>query len=150
MKKLLIAFVLLTSTVFIATDAKSQSSEKAAVEALVHTYFDALNASDVNKVASLFTADGVLLATGAPTASGNDQVKGTFQYVFDNFNYNLQLTIGDVTVAGKNAFVSSTSKGSYVVKATGQKADDDYRELFVLEKVKGDWKIAKYMYNRAK
>ena len=121
-----------------------------AVETLIRTYFDALNASDANKVASLFTADGVLLATGAPTAEGNAQVKGTFEYVFANFQYNLQVTIGEVIVADKYAFVRSTSKGSYIVKANGQKADDEYRELFVLEKVKGDWKIARYMYNRAK
>ena len=150
MKNLFIAFAVIASTLFTASEAKSQSNEKAAVETLVRTYFDALNASDVNKVASLFTADGVLLATGAPTASGNDQVKGTFQYVFDNFKYNLQVTIGDVTVAGKYAFVSSTSKGTYVVKASGQTAPDEYRELFVIEKVKGDWKIARYMYNRSK
>jgi len=150
MKKLIIALSVISSIFLISNEAKSQSNEKVAVETLVRSYFDALNASDVNKVASLFTADGVLLATGAPTASGNDQVKGTFQYVFDNFKYNLQVTIGDVTVAGKYAFVSSTSKGTYVVKASGQTAPDEYRELFVIEKVKGDWKIARYMYNRAK
>ena len=150
MKKLIIALSAITSIFFISNEAKSQSNEKADVETLVRSYFNALNASDVNKVASLFTTDGVLLATGAPTASGNDQVKGTFQYVFDNFKYNLQVTIGDVTVAGKYAFVSSTSKGSYVVKASGQTAQDEFRELFVIEKVKGDWKIARYMYNRSK
>jgi uncharacterized protein (TIGR02246 family) len=150
MKKVFATLALITAGLMITHEAKSQSNEKVAVETLVRTYFDALNASDVNKVASLSTADGVLLATGAPTASGNEQVKGTFQYVFDNFKYNLQVTIGDVTVAGKYAFVSSTSKGSYVVKATGQTAPDEYRELFVIEKVKGNWKIARYMYNRAK
>lgn len=150
MKKLIIAASVITSIFLFSNEAKSQSNEKAAVETLIRSYFDALNASDVNKVASLFTADGVLLATGAPTASGIDQVKGTFQYVFDNFKYDLKVTIGDVTVAGKYAFVSSTSKGSYVVKANGETAPDEYRELFVIEKVKGDWKIARYMYNRAK
>jgi uncharacterized protein (TIGR02246 family) len=149
MKKLLFLLTFIT-TVFISISANAQSNEKSAIEQLVRTYFDALNGSDVSKVASLFTEDGVLLATGAPTASGNEQVKGTFQYVFDNFKYNLQVTIGDVTVAGKYAFVSSTSKGTYVVKATGQTAPDEYRELFVIEKVKGDWKIARYMYNRSK
>jgi uncharacterized protein (TIGR02246 family) len=149
MKKLLFLLTLI-ATVFISTSANSQSNEKSAVEQLVRSYFDALNASDFNKVISLFTEEGVLLATGAPTASGNEQVKGTFQYVFDNFKYNLQVTIGDVSVAGKYAFVSSTSKGTYVVKATGQTAPDEYRELFVIEKVKGDWKIARYMYNRSK
>ncbi len=150
MKKIFIALSVIASVFVTSTEAKSQSNEQAAVETLVRSYFDALNASDVNKVASLFTIDGVLFAPGAPTASGIEQVKGTFQYVFDNFKYSLQVTIGDVTVAGKYAFVSSTSKGSYVVKSNGQTAQDEYRELFVIEKLKGEWKIARYMYNRTK
>jgi uncharacterized protein (TIGR02246 family) len=149
MKKILFLLTLM-STVFISASVNAQSNESSAVEQLVRTYFDALNASDVNKVASLFTEDGVLLAAGAPTAEGIAQVKGTFQYVFDNFKYSLQVTIGGVAMAGNYAFVSSTSKGSYVVKATGQTAPDEFRELFVIEKVKGDWKIARYMYNRTK
>ncbi|MBC7775757.1 MAG: SgcJ/EcaC family oxidoreductase [Phycisphaerae bacterium] len=133
-----------------ATTTNAQSKDKAAAEKVVHAYFDALNTSDANKVVSLFTTNGVLLATGAPTATGTEQLKGTFQYVFDNFTYTLEETIVEVTVQGNYAFVRSTSKGSFVIKASKQKVDDDFRELFVLQKVKGTWKIVNYMYNKSK
>jgi len=116
MKKLFIAFALLASTVFIASEAKSQSTEKASIEKLLFSYRDALNASDANKVVSLFTTDGVLLANAAPTAEGAVAVKGTYQYVFDNYKYNLDFTIGEIVVQGKYAFARSTSKGSFVIK----------------------------------
>jgi hypothetical protein len=53
-------------------------------------------------------------------------------------------------VQGNYAIVSSTSKGSFVIKAKNETVSDDYRETFVLQKVNGAWKIARYMYNQSK
>jgi len=150
MKKSIFGLVTVIALLLFGNTTNAQSDNKASVEKLVHSYFDALNASDANKVVSLFTTDGVLLATGAPTATGTEQLKGTFQYVFDNFTYTLKETIGEVIVQGDYAFVSSTSKGSFVIKSNNQKVEDDFRELFVMQKVKDSWKIAKYMYNKSK
>ncbi len=138
------------SVLFFATTVKAQGKEQAAVKTVVQNYFEALNASDVNKVTSYFTTDGVLLAPGAPTATGTEQLKGTFKYVFDNFTYTLAVSIAEVTVQGNYAFVASTSKGSFVIKASNQKIEDDFRETFILKKVNGQWKIARYMYNKSK
>ena len=114
------------------------------------SYQEALNASDANKVVSLYTGNGVLLANAAPTAQGAEQVKGTYQYVFDNFTYNLKFTILEIEVNGNTAFARSTSKGTFTVKSSGQTAPDENRELFVFQKVNGQWKIARYMYNKTK
>ncbi|AKD05482.1 hypothetical protein PKOR_03335 [Pontibacter korlensis] len=120
------------------------------MEKLIFAYQDALNASDVNKVISLYTNSGVLMANAAPTAQGAEQVKGTYQYVFDNFKYTLQFDILGVEVKGNTAFARSISKGSFVIKASGQNVADENRELFVFEKENGQWKIARYMYNKTK
>ena len=124
--------------------------EKSAIEKLISSYQEALNASDVSKVIELYTKKGVLMANSAPTAEGADQVKGTYQYVFDNFSYKLQFSIIEIEVIGNYAFARSTSKGSFVIKASGQTVPDENRELFVFEKVDGKWKIARYMYNKSK
>ena len=150
MKKSIFSLLTIAAFMLLSNSTNAQSKDKAAVEKVVYAYFDALNASDANKVVSLFTTDGVLLPTGAPTAAGTEQLKGNYQYVFDNFSFTLEETISEVTVQGKYAVVRSTSKGSLVIKANGQKVEDDFRELFVLQKVKGAWKIARYMYNRSK
>jgi len=107
-------------------------------------------ASSVFFIVSYFTTDGVLLAPSAPTATGAEQLKGTFKYVFDNFTYTLAVTIAEVTVQGNYAFVASTSKGSFVIKSSNQKIEDDFRETFILQKINGQWKIAHYMYNKSK
>ena len=130
--------------------AQAQTNAKTEIEQLIFSYRDALNASDASKVVSLYTADGVLLANAAPTAEGAQHVKGTYQYVFDTFKYNLEFTIIEIVVNGNYAFARSTSKGSFVIKASGQTIADENRELFVFEKVNGQWKIARYMYNKTK
>jgi uncharacterized protein (TIGR02246 family) len=150
MKKVFVSLTLIAAFVFIGTEVKAQSNEKAAIEKLIFTYQDALNASDANKVVALYTQNGVLMANAAPTAEGAAAVKGTYQYVFDNFTYNLKFAVLEVIVNGNTAFARSTSKGSFVIKSSSQTVPDENRELFVFEKLKGEWKIAHYMYNKTK
>ena len=130
--------------------ATSDATEKTKIEKLIFAYQDALNASDADKVVDLYTKNGVLMANAAPTADGAQQVTGTYQYVFDNFKYNLKFTIHEVEVNGNTAFARSTSKGSFVTKSNGQTVSDENRELFAFEKENGQWKIARYMYNKTK
>ena len=149
MKSLFISFAVILSALLISNEARSQSTDRAQIEQLILSYRDALNASDANKVVSLYTTDGVLLANAAPTAEGSQAVKATYQYVFDNFKYNLNFSIGEIVVTKKYAFARSTSKGSFIIKSSGQVVQDENRELFVFEKVKKQWKISRYMYNKA-
>ncbi len=148
-KSILILFAIVSLVVF-RNSATAQSNDKAAVDKLVHAYFDALNASDTNKATALFTENGVLLPSGAPTATGTAQINGTFNYVFDNFKFSLEVSVGEIIVQGNYAIVSSTSKGSFVIKAKNETLTGEYRETFVLQKVNGTWKIARYMYNQPK
>ncbi|SFC04833.1 conserved hypothetical protein [Flexibacter flexilis DSM 6793] len=147
MKKLFALLVVLFSVSF-SNQIYAQSSEKEAVTKVVKAYFEALNASDASKIVALFTADGQLFAPSAPTAVGTEQLQGTYKYVFDNLTLSLVASVANVTVDGNYAFVTSTSKGSLLVKANNQKSEQNYRELFVLQKVKGSWKIVRYMYNQ--
>jgi uncharacterized protein (TIGR02246 family) len=126
------------------------TTEKSAIEQLIFSYQDALNTSDISKVIELYTKNGVLMPNSAPTAEAAGQVKGTYQYVFDNFSYTLQFSIIEIEVSGNYAFARSTSKGSVATKASGQTVPDENKELFVFEKVDGKWKIARYMYNKSK
>ena len=148
MKKLIVGLLTIGS-LLLSNTVNAQSKEKA-VETLVQNYFDALNAGDATKATSYFTKNGVLLAQGAPTATGSEQVSGTFNYVFNNFSFALKVTIDEVIVQGNYAIVSSTSKGSFVIKAKNETVEAEYRETFVMQKEGRVWKIARYMYNQPK
>ena len=65
-----------------------QTTEKTAIEKVLFSYRDALNASDVNKVLPLYTNDGVFMPSNAPSAIGQEQVKASYEFVFKTIQLN--------------------------------------------------------------
>lgn len=124
--------------------------EKTAIEQLLFSYRDALNASDVNQVLSLYTQDGVFMPSAAPTSIGQAQVKGAYEFVFSNIQLNIEFFIDEIVVNGEYAFARTVSRGTTHVHATGETVPEENRELFVLQKENGSWKIARYMFNKMK
>lgn len=132
------------------TSTTVTDNDKGAIEKVINAYRDALKEANVSKVVALYTKDAVLMPPGAPTAVGQAQVKATYEYVFGAIKLDINFTIDEVVVNGNTAFVRSTSKGTATVNANGQTGPEENRELFVFQKVGGQWKIARYMYNKTK
>lgn len=127
-----------------------QTTEKTAIEKLLFSYRDALNASDVNKVLPLYTNDGVFMPSNAPSAIGQKQVKAAYEFVFSQIQLNIEFYIDEIVVTGDYAFARTTSKGTTLIHANKQTVAEENRELFVLQKTNGQWKIARYMFNKMK
>lgn len=127
-----------------------QTTERTAIEKVLFSYRDALNASDVNKVLPLYTNDGVFMPSNAPSAIGQEQVKAAYEFVFSQIQLNIQFYIDEIVVNGDYAFARTTSKGTTLVHANKQAVAEENRELFVLQKTNGQWKIARYMFNKMK
>lgn len=133
-------------------DQKSldMENEKAAIEKLLFSYRDALNASNTDKVLPLYTANGVFMPSNAPTAVGQEQVKAAYDFVFKNIQLKIEFFIDEIEVHDNIAFARTSSKGTTLIHATGQTVPEENRELFVLQKDNGEWKIARYMFNKTK
>jgi len=124
------------------------SPEQTATESLLHAYGDALNAASVPHVLALYTPDGVFMPIGAPSTSGPEQVRQSYEGIFQNIRLHIQLHILEIVVSGDYAFASTTSAGTTLIHATGQTVPEENRELFVLQRHEGQWKIARYMFNK--
>jgi len=149
MKKILIPAILLLLSCQNQT-AKNTTTEKSAIEKLLFSYRDALNTSDVSKVLALYTKDGVFMPANAPTAKGQEQLKGSYEFVFKTIQINIEFFIEEIAVSGDLAYAVTNSKGTTLVRANGQTAPAENRELFVLQKDNGQWKIARYLFNKIK
>lgn len=125
-------------------------NEKAAIEKLLFSYRDALNASSTDRVLPLYTANGIFMPSNAPTATGQNQVKSAYDFVFKNIQLNIEFFIDEIEVHSNIAFARTTSKGTTLIHATGQTVPEENRELFVLQKDNGQWRIAQYMFNKTK
>jgi uncharacterized protein (TIGR02246 family) len=122
--------------------------EQTAIETLLHAYGAALNVASVPQVLALYTPDGVFMPAGAPSASGLAQVQQAYEGIFQHIRLHIELHILEVVVSGEYAFASTTSAGTTLVHATGQTVPEENRELFVLQQQAGQWKIARYMFNK--
>ncbi len=161
MKTLVTTAILLLSLIGCQNETKNQSNnstqnnmeqttEKTAIEKLLFSYRDALNTSDVNKVLPLYSNDGVFMPSGAPSAIGQAQIKSSYEFVFSQIQLNIEFSIDEIVVNGDLAFARTTSKGTTLIHANGQTVAEENRELFVLQKIDGKWKIARYMFNKMK
>ena len=127
-----------------------KTTEQSAIEQLLYSYRDALNASDPSKVLTLYTKDGVFMPTNAPTAKGQEQLKSSYEFVFKTIQIHIEFFIEEIVISGDYAYAVTNSKGTALIHANGQTVSEENRELFVFQKDNGQWKIARYMFNKTK
>jgi len=127
-----------------------ETTDQIEIKKLLFTYRDALNASSVAQVMPLYTTNGVFMPSGAPTSIGTEQVKAAYEFVFTNIALSIEFHLDEIEVVGDHAFARSTSKGSTLIHASGETVAEENRELFVLKKEAGSWKIDRYMFNKMK
>lgn len=128
----------------------STTNDTNAIKELLFSYRDALNASSVDQVLPLYTKDGVFMPTGFPTSVGTEQVKAAYTGVFSMIKLNIEFFIDEIQIDGDHAFARTTSRGTTLIHATGATVPEENRELFVLQRTDGGWKIARYMFNKMK
>jgi uncharacterized protein (TIGR02246 family) len=122
--------------------------QRVAIEKVLKSYEQALNASDVEGVVRLYADDAVLLAPGAPSAVGINAVRAAYTGIFQAIDIDLTFDIAEVNVVSPDwAFLRSDSHGVAAVLATGARTPSSNHELFVLHKSQGRWKIARYSFS---
>lgn len=125
-----------------------QKEEKQKIENLLSEYEKSLNNSDAELAQSLYTKDGIFMPTEAPSGIGSKGILKSYEYVFSQIQLNIEFFIEEIEVEGNMAFAVTSSKGTVKIHANGVKVPEANRELFVFEKVDGEWKIARYMFNK--
>ena len=161
MEKIAIAFAILFITACCKENKNQESTngtisnieimekqEKQLIEALLSKYEESLNTSDAKLAQSLYTKDGIFMPTEAPSGIGSDGILKSYEYVFSQIQLNIKFFIEEIQVEGNLAFAVTSSKGTTLIHATGDTIPEANRELFVFEKIDGEWKIARYMFNK--
>lgn len=124
--------------------------EKQKIEALLKEYKKSLNTSNAKLAQSLYTKDGVFMPSQAPSGIGSEGILKSYEFVFSQIQLNIEFFIEEIEVEGNMAFAVTNSKGSIKILENGLENAEENRELFVFEKVEGEWKIARYMFNKTK
>lgn len=125
-----------------------QKQDKEAIKVLLQNYKKSLNTSDAALAQSLYTKDGIFMPTEAPSAIGSENIFKSYESIFTQIQLNIEFYIDEITVKRDFAFAVTRSQGTTLIRATGETIPEANRELFVFEKVNGEWKIARYMFNK--
>ena len=122
--------------------------EKKQIEQVLMSYENALNNSDTKSVLTLYSEDGVFMPSEAPTSIGKEAVENAYNFVFSQIKLNIKFSIDEIIVNGNYAFARTISRGTTDVLALEINVPEENRELFVLVKEDGNWKIARYIFNK--
>jgi uncharacterized protein (TIGR02246 family) len=125
-----------------------ESPQQAAIEKVLKSYERSLNASDVDGVAHLYTDDAVVMPPNASDAVGIEAVRATYTGIFQAIDLHLTFDVAEVEVVSRDwAFLRSTSSGTITILANGAQIPSRNHELFMLHKVQGHWKLARYSFS---
>ncbi len=82
------------------------------------------------------------------TASGIEQVEAAYIAVFQAIDLKVEFDIVEIEVISDDwAFARTNSSGTTTIIAKGDKVAEANQELFVMQKIDGDWKIARYAFS---
>ncbi len=124
------------------------TTEEQAIRQVLDTYMEALNTSDADLAASVYADEGVFMPDHVPTSSGTD-IRGAYVQIFDTIKLDVEFHYDAISVHDDVAVARTHSQGTLTVLADGVVVDDEQnRELFVLARRNGGWKIASYMFNK--
>lgn len=119
------------------------------LEQVVFSYFTAFGAGDLEAILDHYADDAVLLAPGAPAVAGKDALRAAYELTRQHVRIEPGGTsqAHDVVELGDFAWVRTESRAVALDPGTGHREAGHFREVFVLRRLDGDWKIWRYMFN---
>jgi uncharacterized protein (TIGR02246 family) len=124
------------------------NADEKAIASVLAKYQDALNQSSAESVMKLYAPDGVFMPQNSPSSVGAKAVRKAYDAVFGAIKLTVKFDIAEIhQLAPEWAFARTNSAGKVKVNATGESSAEGNQELFVFQKIRGDWKIARYCFS---
>jgi uncharacterized protein (TIGR02246 family) len=122
------------------------TQEHQAIAQTVQEYIQQLNASNARAIVDLYTDDAAFFPPNGPVAVGSKQLTHAYESAFAGVKVNMSNQIDTILADGDLAAVRSHTSGTITLLADGTVVPVSCRELWVLTRSGGDWKIAQYMH----
>jgi ketosteroid isomerase-like protein len=137
------------SGAFIYSKDTAVAAVQKKVKAVVERYQEGLNGSDFSKIRPLFAPDAVAEWNEKKTMVGVDEMAKPYEDLFKAIKFNTDFQFDAVDVYGDVAIVRTHHPvGQTELFLTDDSKKLDFnREIFVLRRIDGDWKIIVYTFN---
>jgi len=123
------------------------NSDEAKIRELISEYQIALNNEEIEKISTLYSEQAIFMPPDVPTIKGVEEIVLTYEYLFSQFDFELEFDIKEVVISENFAYVLSNSEGTITLENSGTEETSKNQEIFILIKEGDDWKISRYMFN---
>lgn len=114
---------------------------------VVHRYELMLNAGNTDEILKLFAPDSVAEWNDKTTFKTRDQKADAYDALFRIAKFTTVFGYDAIDVYGDTAVVRTYHHKGATVLENGKQVSDLNREIFVLRKISGEWKIILYAFN---
>ncbi len=121
------------------------NSDESKIRELISGYQIALNNKEIEKISTLYSEQAIFMPPEIPAINGVEEIVLTYEYLFSQFDFELEFDIKEVIISENFAYVLSNSEGT--IESSETKETSKNQEIFILIKEGDDWKISRYMFN---
>ena len=123
------------------------NSDEAKIRELISGYETALNNEEIEKIPMLYSKHAIFMPPEIPAINGVEEIGLTYEYLFSQFDFELEFDIKEVVISENFAYVHSNSEGTITLESDETEETSKNQEIFILIKEGDDWKISRYMFN---
>ncbi len=123
------------------------NSDEAKIRELISGYQIALNNEEIEKISMLYSEQAIFMPPEIPAINGVEEIGLTYEYLFSQFDFELEFDIKEVVISENFAYVLSNSEGTITLESNETEETSKNQEIFILIKEGDDWKISRYMFN---
>jgi len=117
------------------------------IRKLISEYQIALNNEEIEKISTLYSKQSIFMPPEIPAIHGVEEIGLTYEYLFSQFDFELEFDINEVEISENSAYVLSNSEGTITLENGETEETSKNQEIFILIKEGDDWKISRYMFN---
>jgi ketosteroid isomerase-like protein len=121
--------------------------QQRAAYAVVHQYEQYLSAGDTQGILDLFAPQSVAEWNDKPTFVTRDQKQAGYNALFNIAKFSTVFGYASIDIDGDIAIVRTFHHKGATVLENGKPVPDYNREVFILRKLNGAYKIVFYMFN---
>jgi len=121
--------------------------DEAKIRELISGYQMALNNEEIEKIPTLYSKQAIFMPTDVTAINGVEEIVLTYEYLFSQFDFELEFDIKEVVISENFAYVLSNSEGTITLENSDTEETSKNQEIFILIKEGDDWKISRYMFN---
>jgi len=123
------------------------NSDEAKIRELIFAYQIALNNEEIEKIPTLYSKQAIFMPPEIPAINGVEEIVLTYEYLFSQFDFELDFDIKEVVISENFAYVLSNSEGTITLENSETEEISKNQEIFILIKEGDNWKISRYMFN---